>query len=97
MADAVVVIVTLDPRRDTPERLPAIAAAWGLRAGDHVLSGSIADVERTLADWGVAYARDGVNGEVVHASVFYVMARDGARAFRVDGGMGALGGLLPEL
>jgi cytochrome oxidase Cu insertion factor (SCO1/SenC/PrrC family) len=54
----VVVIVTLDPERDVPARLPAIAAQWKLGVDELVVSGSVAAVEAALDRWNVARARD---------------------------------------
>ena len=81
----VVVIVTLDPRRDPPARLSAIAAQWQLGKDAHVLSGDIADVERTLDAWQVGRTRNTRTGEVTHASVVYVLDRTGEIAFVLTG------------
>ena len=50
---ATALIVTLDPYRDVPARLPSIARRWGLGPEERVLSGPVAEVERVLEDWGV--------------------------------------------
>src|SRR3990170_1943817 len=49
-----VLVVTLDPERDVPARLPAIAAQWKLEAEELVASGSVAQVEAALDAWSVA-------------------------------------------
>jgi protein SCO1/2 len=87
-------VVTLDPWRDTPSRLPAIAASWELPDDAHVLSGGVEAVERTLDAWGIARDRDERTGEIVHpTSVFIVDAR-GRLAFVASGDARALAALL---
>jgi cytochrome oxidase Cu insertion factor (SCO1/SenC/PrrC family) len=51
-------VVTLDPWRDTPDRLPSIAQLWELAADDRILSGSVDEVNAALDRWGVARVRD---------------------------------------
>jgi protein SCO1/2 len=87
--DPVVLVVTLDPWRDTPARLPAMAAQWGFGAHAFALSGPVADVERTLDAWNVGRDRNPRTGEVTHATLLYVIDRDGRIAFAVAGGAGA--------
>jgi protein SCO1 len=96
--EAAVVIVTLDPWRDPPSRLPAMATAWGLPAQDAwVLSGAVADVESTLDAWNVPRSRDVTNGEVTHPSLTYVVDRDGSIAYASTGGTEALVSLIRRL
>jgi cytochrome oxidase Cu insertion factor (SCO1/SenC/PrrC family) len=85
-----VVVVTLDPWRDTPSRLPHVARAWGLGADAFVASGEVARVEAVLAAWGAAGVRDLRTGEVAHPPLTYVVDREGRLAF-------ATTGTLPEL
>ena len=92
--DVRLVVVTLDPWRDTPDRLPALAAHWDLVPGDHMLSGSVAEVEATLAMLGIGRTRDEMTGAVEHgATVMFVDAR-GKVAWRLDGWWGGIGELL---
>lgn len=91
------VIVTLDPWRDVPSRLRAIAEGWGLAGDDVVLSGAVEDVERVLDAWGVGRARDGRTGEVDHATPVMLLDRAGRWRYRVDGGMDRVRALLAEL
>lgn len=79
----VLVFVTLDPWRDTPDRLPHVAQAWGVGPGDYVLSGTPEVVNRTLDAWKVGRVRDPKTGEVAHTTTAYVVARDGRLAFSV--------------
>ena len=92
-ADVPVVVITLDPWRDTPEHLPMIESAWELGPNDRVLSGSIESVERVLDVLGVQRRRDERTGDIEHVSV--VMATDarGHVVRRLDGGWGRLGEL----
>ena len=81
-----VLIVTLDPWRDTPGRLPSIAREWGLVENAHVLSGAPDDVERTLNAWRVPRTRNQKTGDIIHPSIVYVVAADGRIAYVVSGG-----------
>lgn len=70
-------IVTVDPWRDTPSRLPAIAEGWKLQQDEHVLSGSIEAVQATLAAWRIRIQRDTLTGDVGHPATVYLIGRDG--------------------
>ncbi len=83
--DPVVVVVTLDPWRDTPSRLPYIARQWGLRDGDLVLSGEVHRVESVLHGWNLPRTRDTRTGEVSHPPVVYVVDQGGTIAFASTG------------
>jgi protein SCO1/2 len=82
----VVLIVTLDPWRDTPSRLGAIAERWGATGDVHVLSGVPDSVERVLNAWRVPRARNERTGDVSHPSVVYVIGADGRIAYVLSGG-----------
>ena len=93
-----VLIVTLDPWRDTPSRLGAMAAAW--RLPDHdawVLGGEIAAVEAALDAWRVPRSRNLQTGEITHPSLVYIVDRDGRIAFTASGGAEVLAGLVRRL
>ena len=81
----VVLIVTLDPWRDTPSRLPSIAERWGATGDVHVLSGVPDSVERVLNAWRVPRARNERTGDLSHPSVVYVIGPDGRIAYVVTG------------
>lgn len=81
----VVLIVTLDPWRDTPSRLPSIAERWGAHGDVHVLSGAPDSVDRVLNDWRVPRARNERTGDLSHPSVVYVIGPDGRIAYVVSG------------
>ncbi len=73
--EAELLVVTLDPWRDTPARLPSIAEAWGFGPGAHLLSGDTLLVQRTLDAWEVPRWRDLATGEVTHATFVYLVNR----------------------
>ena len=80
--EAALVIVTLDPWRDTPDRLPSLATRWGLDGEhDHVLGGSVPDVEAVLDAWNVARSRDRATGQVAHPPLTYLVDAKGRIAF----------------
>jgi protein SCO1/2 len=74
---AVLLVVTLDPWRDTPSRLASVADEWQLGEGMHVLSGDIATVEHTLSAWRVPRARNPATGDLSHPTMVYVVSPAG--------------------
>jgi len=80
-----VLLVTLDPWRDTPSRLASIAELWGLNGEAHVLSGPPDVVERTLSAWRVPRTRNEKTGDISHPSIVYVVGADGRIAYVVTG------------
>jgi cytochrome oxidase Cu insertion factor (SCO1/SenC/PrrC family) len=96
--EPVLLIVTLDPWRDRPSRLPAMASTWGLPAdGAWVLSGSVQDVEAVLDGWNVPRSRDPSTGDVTHPSLLYIVDRDGRLAYAATGGVQAIVSLVRRL
>ena len=92
--DVRLVVVTVDPWRDTPQRLPYLATHWGLGADDRVLSGSVDDVQAALDALGIGRARNETTGVVEHpATVMFLDAR-GTIVWRLDGWWGSVGTLL---
>ncbi len=83
---AVVAVVTLDPWRDTPSRLGAIARQWALEPGDVVLGGSVDEVLAALAAFDVFVVRDEVTGEVTHPALLYLVDTAGRIAWASRGG-----------
>lgn len=91
---AALVIVTLDPWRDTPARLPVLAGRWSLDgARDYILSGTVDEVEAVLDAWNVARTRDTATGQIAHPPLTYVLDRTGAIAFVTLSGGDVLRGL----
>ena len=78
-------LVTLDPWRDTPSRLPTIATRWHLQTGAHVLSGPPDAVEHVLNRWRVPRVRNERTGDISHPSMVYVIDGAGRIAFVVNG------------
>lgn len=83
--DIPIVVVTVDPWRDTPEQLPAIARGWQLGPADRVLSGRVAAVERVLASYGTRYRRNEQTGEVDHSTTTFVIDERGTIVRRLIG------------
>lgn len=92
-----VLIVTLDPWRDTPSRLPAIAFSWRLQGDARVLSGSPDTVERVLNAWRIPRVRNPRSGDISHPTVVYVLDADGRIAYVVNGGAEAIAAALRAL
>src|SRR5690606_29024214 len=88
-----IVVITVDPWRDTPARLTGIAKAWGLGPTDLVLSGSVDQVEQALDRLAVARSRNLDNGDVIHVPVVFVL-NDGNVEARFDGGWGGVRAML---
>ena len=94
----IVLVVTLDPWRDTPARLASIAQSWQLPAEDaHVLSGAVPAVEAALDAWTVARTRDTSTGEVTHPSLTYIIDANGRIAFVTNAGSDAIVSLVRRL
>lgn len=85
-----IVVVTLDPWRDTPSRLPAMAASWQLTGDARVLSGEPMAVERVLNAWRIPRVRNEKTGDVSHPSLVYVVGRDGRITYVLPGGADAI-------
>jgi protein SCO1/2 len=92
--DVPLVVITLDPWRDTPERLSALAGHWELARSDRVLSGSVRDVEAALDALGIARKRNETTGDVDHATTVLILDAHGRIAWRVDGGSGGVADVL---
>jgi protein SCO1/2 len=87
-------IVTLDPWRDTPDRLPTVAAKWALSPKDRILSGSVLEVERTLDVLGIGRRRDETTGAIDHGGTVMILDHRGHVIWRLDGGWDRVGELL---
>jgi protein SCO1 len=92
-----VVVVTVDPWRDPPSRLPHVARMWELGEDAHVLSGPVHGVLAELSAWEVSITRDPRTGDVVHPALVYVLGPDGRIAFVATGGGEYVAGLLARL
>lgn len=83
--DFAVLALTLDPWRDTPSRLPAMAEQWNLGPGDLVLGGEVAAVEQALTAWNVPRERDEATGNLTHPALVYLVEGDGTVAYASTG------------
>lgn len=83
-----IVVLTLDPWRDTPSRLMALVEQFGLDPDrDFVVSGGVDDVNRALDGWGVPRQRDETTGDVVHPGLVYLVGSNGEVAYASTGGV----------
>jgi cytochrome oxidase Cu insertion factor (SCO1/SenC/PrrC family) len=96
-SDVQLVVVTLDPWRDTPDRLSSLAAHWALGAGDRVLSGSVANVEQVLDALGIGRRRNETTGDIEHGDTVMLVSSRGRVEWRIDGGRDRLGELLRQV
>ncbi len=87
---AAAVIVTLDPWRDVPARLPHIADRWSLGDDEYVVSGPVDAVEAVLDAWGIPRWRDERTGDVTHPRLAYVVDGTGSIAYAATGDTQAL-------
>ena len=78
-----VVVVTLDPWRDTPGSLPSLAKSWDLGESPraHVLSGEVPVVQAVLEAYEVPSDRDLKTGEITHPALVYLLDRRGVIAY----------------
>jgi protein SCO1/2 len=77
-----VMLVTLDPWRDTPGTLPAIARQWDLPRNFHVLSSrSVGDVLGAAAAYGVPFERNEKTGDIVHPGLVFMVDAGGRLAY----------------
>jgi protein SCO1/2 len=77
-----VLLVTLDPWRDTPSSLPGIAAQWGIPRNFHVLSSrGVTDVLRVAEAYGVSFERDEKTGDITHPGLVFLIDAQGRLAY----------------
>ncbi|MBI1735441.1 MAG: SCO family protein [Candidatus Rokubacteria bacterium] len=77
-----VLLVSLDPWRDTPSALPAIARGWQLPAHMRILTGRRpADVLAVADAYGVAHERDEKTGDITHPGLVFVIDAEGRVAY----------------
>jgi cytochrome oxidase Cu insertion factor (SCO1/SenC/PrrC family) len=77
-----VLLVTLDPWRDTPSALPGIARRWELPDGFHVLSSrAVGDILEIVERYGVSFTRDDRTGDIVHPGLVFLVDADGRLAY----------------
>jgi cytochrome oxidase Cu insertion factor (SCO1/SenC/PrrC family) len=77
-----VLLVTLDPWRDTPNALPAIARQWEVPTNFHVLSSrSVDEVLGVASAYRVPFERDQKSGDIVHPGLVFVIDAEGRLAY----------------
>jgi cytochrome oxidase Cu insertion factor (SCO1/SenC/PrrC family) len=77
-----VLLVTLDPWRDTPNVLLGIARRWDVPKTFHVLSSrSAADVLRVVEAYQVPFERDEKTGEITHPGLVFLVDALGRLAY----------------
>ncbi len=82
--DLRVIAVSMDPARDTPDALAALARRHDVEAPLYALvTGEPAQVERVLDDLGVARTRNPQTGVIDHANLFLLVDRAGRIAYRL--------------
>lgn len=86
----VVIVITLDPWRDTPSRLGSIATGWNMGPDAHLVSGEPGVVERTLNAWRVPRVRSEKTGDLSHPAVVYVIGPDGRIGYVLQGNADAI-------
>ena len=79
--DVQLVVVTIDPWRDTPSALQSIHEKWDLPENAVVLSGSEEDIQRVLAEYNYTSQRDEKTGDVIHPATMYVISADGILSY----------------
>ncbi len=79
--EVALVVVTLDPWRDTPARLPALARQFHLDDASRLLSGSVEGVNAALDALEVPRERVRDTGDIVHPALVYVLDADGTIAY----------------
>lgn len=71
-------IITLDPWRDTPASLPTLAKMWQLPKNAHILSGEVEEVQKVLEAFHVDRTRNENTGDIIHPALVYLIKPDGS-------------------
>ncbi|MFN2376383.1 MAG: SCO family protein [Candidatus Binatia bacterium] len=72
-----IVVITLDPWRDTPTRLAQMHRDWKMPPSVRVLSGEVGDVTGALDGFNVPWTRDEATGDVTHPALVYAIDAQG--------------------
>ena len=67
-------IITLDPWRDTPAALPTLATQWKLPRNARVLSGDVDTVNKVISEYKIPTERNEKNGDVTHPAIIYIVS-----------------------
>ena len=96
--DLSIVVVTLDPWRDTPGRLDPLVGQFDLDPDrDFVVSGSVGDVNTALDGWVIPRERDELTGDITHPAIVYMVEPDGTIAYGSTGGVAQMVSLAQRL
>ena len=95
--DIPIVILTVDPWRDTPDRLATVAQHWTLGQTDRVLSGDTAVVTGVLDELGIGRSRNRLTGDIEHGATAFIIDAKGRLAWRADGGPREIAALVGKL
>ena len=77
-----VLLVTLDPWRDTPSALAGLAQRWDVPKNFHILSSpAVADVLSVVEAYGVPYQRDAKTGDIAHPGLVFLVDPEGRLAY----------------
>lgn len=77
--------ITIDPARDTPERLKSVLAERGLDARRwQLLTGTLAEATKVAEDYGIA-AKPSPFGDLVHNSVYILIDATGIERVELHG------------
>lgn len=68
-------LITLDPWRDTPSSLPAMAKRFRLGTNVRLYSGEVEEVEKVLTAYDMTRVRDQKNGDIAHPALVYIISR----------------------
>lgn len=74
-------IITLDPWRDTPRALPSLAEKWELPERAHILSENIEVVNKVIGLYKIPQKRNEQNGDITHPALTYIIDREGVIAY----------------
>ena len=81
-APSEVLLVTLDPWRDTPSALPAIARQWEIPENFRVLSSKSTDAVLGVARaYQVPFERNETSGDIVHPGLVFLIDAEGRLAY----------------
>jgi protein SCO1/2 len=81
-APSEVLLITLDPWRDTPSGLPGIARQWDIPRNFHILSSARpAEVLRVVNAYHVPFERNEKTGEISHPGLVFLVDAQGRLAY----------------
>jgi len=86
--DMAIVVLTVDPWRDTPGRLAALVEQFDLDAErDFLVGGPVEAVTSAIDAWNVPRTRDELTGDITHPGIVYLVEPDGTVAYGSTGGL----------